>query len=81
MERALRFLKSTSVSCGALGEEAGVTEEDKSGVAAGDAIGDAPLTGEWPGGVSSWADKIETAQINRSEAQKTESRAVIGRRL
>ena len=81
IERAFRFLKSTSVSCGALGEGAGVTEEDKSGVAAGDAIGDAPLTGEWPGGVSSWAGKIETAQINRSEAQKTESRAVIGRRL
>ena len=82
IERTFKFLKSTSVSCGALGEGVGVTEEESGGVVvAGDAADDAPLTGGRPGGVSSWAGKIETAQIEKSEALKTESRAVIGSRL
>ena len=54
IERAFRFLKSTSVSCGTLGEGAGVSEEESGGVVlAGDAAGDATLIGKRPGGVSS----------------------------
>ena len=62
IERALRFLKSTSVSCGAVGEGAGVTEEESGGIVlADDAAGEAPLIGGRSGGVSSCADRIEIA--------------------
>ena len=47
MERALRFLKSTSVNCGAPEDGAGVTEADNGGVVpAGDAAGGDPRVGE-----------------------------------
>ena len=46
MERAFKFLKSTSVSCGAVAEGAGVTEADKGGgVLTGDALAEGPLIG------------------------------------
>jgi hypothetical protein len=82
IERAFRFLKSTSVSCAALGEGAGVSEEESGGfVLAGDAAGDAPLIGKRPGGVSSCADKIEAAKIESSETPKTGSCEVMGSRV
>jgi len=62
IERAFRFLKSTSVSCGTVGEGAGVTEEESGGVVlADDAAGETLLIGGRPGGVSSCADRIEIA--------------------
>jgi hypothetical protein len=46
MERAFKLLKSTSVSCGAVAEGAGVTEADKGGgVLTGDALAEGPLIG------------------------------------
>ena len=53
--RALRFLKRTSVSCGALEEGAGVTEADNAGVVlTGDAAGGDPAGADAePGGDSS----------------------------
>ncbi len=64
MARAFKFLKSTSVSCGALGDGAGVTLEDNGGVvAAAEALGDAPPVGVALGGVSSCAGRRETAHI------------------
>jgi len=55
IERALRFLKSTSVSCDAPEDGAGVTEADNGGVVlAGDAAGGDPaLSGADAGGDSS----------------------------
>jgi len=55
IERALRFLKSTSVNWGAPADGAGVTDADKGGVVlAGDAAaGELPLTGADAGGDSS----------------------------
>ena len=77
IERAFKFLKSTSVSWGAAGEGVGVAEGDESAVAADDAIGDALVIGA---GVSC-AGKIEIAQVERSKAQKAEDRAIIRSRL
>jgi len=61
MERALRFLKSTSVNCGAPEDGAGVTEADNGGVvAAGDAAGGDPAAaGVEAGGDSSCATASE----------------------
>ena len=61
MERALRFLKSTSVNCGAPEDGARVTEADNDGVVpAGDAAGGDPAaTGAEAGGDSSCANEIE----------------------
>ncbi len=61
MERALRFLKSTSVNCGAPEDGAGVTEADNGGVVpAGDAVGGDPAAGgAEAGGDSSCANAIE----------------------
>jgi hypothetical protein len=55
IERAFKFLKSTSVNCGAPEEGAGVTEADNGGVVlAGDtAGGEPPLIGTDAGGDSS----------------------------
>ena len=55
MERAFRFLKRTSVNCGAPPEGAGVTEADNGGVVlAGDAAaGELALIGADAGGDSS----------------------------
>src|ERR1700726_258271 len=61
MARAFRFLKSTSVSCGAVDETvaAGVTEEESAGEApAGGTLGDS-AAGDLAGGVSSCASAIE----------------------
>ena len=64
MARAFKFLKSTSVSCGALGDGAGVTLEVNGGVvAAAEALGDTPPVGDPLGGVSSCAGRKETAHI------------------
>ena len=64
MARAFKFLKSTSVSCGAIGDGAGVTLEDNGGVVAVfDALGDPPPVGDMLGGVSSCAGRKETAHI------------------
>jgi len=61
IERALRFLKSTSVSCGAPVEGAGVTEADNGGVVlAGDAAaGELTAAGAEAGGDSSCANETE----------------------
>lgn len=70
MERAFKFLKRTSVSCGAPGAGVGVTLEDKGGVVfTGEALGDAPPTGDTLGGVSSWASRVDTAQIETNNMQ------------
>jgi len=55
IERALRFLKSTSVNCGALEDGAGVTEADNGGVVlTGEAAGAEPAAaGADAGGDSS----------------------------
>src|SRR5258708_16030761 len=71
IERAFRFLKSTSVSCSTVAEGAGVTEEESGGVVlADDAAGEALLIGGGPGGVFSCAGKIKTAKIGRNETPK-----------
>jgi hypothetical protein len=70
MERAFTFLKRTSVSCGAPGAGAGVTLEDKGGVVlAGEALGDAPPTGEALGGVSSCASDHRLSENNTKRKQ------------
>jgi hypothetical protein len=77
MARAFTFLKSTSVSCGGLGDGAGVTLEDNGGVvAAADALGDAPPVGVTLGGVSSCAVRKETAHIE-SNGMQNEARAIM----
>jgi len=61
IERALRFLKSTSVPCGAPVDGAGVTEADNGGVVlAGDAAaGEPAAAGADAGGDSSCANETE----------------------
>jgi len=78
IERALRFLKSTSVNCGApeVGAGvAGVTDADNGGVVlSGEAAGrDPPAAGEDAGGDSSCANEIEAS--NRPDT--TASRVLI----
>ena len=77
IERAFKFLKSTSVSWGSVGDGVGVADENKDAVA----VGDATVVGRRPGCVSSCAGKIEIDQIETNEAQKIPNRVVIGRRL
>jgi len=74
IERAFKFLKSTSVSCGGVGEGVGVADKDKSAVA----VGDATVVGGRPGCVCSCAGKIETDQIEISKAHEIPDRLVIG---
>ena len=75
MERALRFLKSTSVNWGAPDDGAGVTDADKAGdVLAGDAAADAAAAGDEAGGDSSWAREI----VLIKKAEITTVRVVIG---
>ena len=81
IERAFRFLKSTSVSCGGVGEEVGVADDDKKAVAVGESVGDVPAVGSRPGGVSSCPGKLEISQIQASKAQKETDRLVIGSRI
>ena len=61
IERALRFLKSTSVSCGAPEDGAGVTEADNGGVvlAGAAAAGGLAAAGADAGGDSSCASETE----------------------
>ena len=75
IERAFRFLKSTSVNCGAPEVGAGVTEADNAGlVLSGNAAGRTPAAaGEEPGGDSSWAKEIEVS----SRLDTTASRVLI----
>ena len=70
IERAFRFLKRTSVSWDGVGDTVGVGDEDKDTVA----VGDATVTGKCPGCVSSCADKLGTAQIEKSKTHKYENR-------
>jgi hypothetical protein len=81
IERAFRFLKSTSVSGGGVGEGVGVAGDDKGAVTTGDIDGDASEIGRPPKGVDSSADRIAIAKIEASKAQKMEDRTVIGSRL
>ena len=69
IERALRFLKSTSVPCGAPVEGAGVTEADNGGVVlAGDAAaGEPAAAAAEAGGDSSCANESE--QINKPKIE------------
>ena len=54
-------------------------EADNGGVVlTAGALGEAPPTGAAFRGVSSWAGKCEVRQIESSQAERTESRAVIG---
>ncbi len=61
IDRAFKFLKSTSVNCGAPAEGAGVTEADNGGVVlAGDAAaGEPAAAGADAGGDSSCASETE----------------------
>ena len=86
MERAFRFLKSTSVSCAGVGEGLAVTEADAlTGGTLGEAgegavaIGDGPVVGRRPGCVSSCAGNVGVAQIEKSKANQHKSRLVMRR--
>ena len=75
IERAFKFLKSTSVSCGAVGEGVGVAEDDRVVV---EAAGGTAVSGGRVVCGSSCAGKIGTDQIEMSETQKNPNRVVIG---
>ena len=77
IERAFKFLKSTSVSCGGVDEGVGVAEEDKAAAAA-EAVGETTVSGGRVFCGSSCAVKIDTDQIQINEAQKTPNRIIIG---
>jgi hypothetical protein len=82
IERAFRFLKSTSVSWGGVGEGVGVIEEDKSASGEDEAVGDGPVIRVLPDGVRSCAVKIEIDETQAINAQKKPDRVtVIGCRL
>src|SRR4051794_13157144 len=78
IERAFKFLKSTSVSCGAVGEGVGVAEDDRVVAGAVEAVGETAVSGERVVCGSSCAGKIGTDQIEMSETQKNPNRVVIG---
>ena len=79
MARAFKFLKRTSLSCGAPGEGTGVTEADNGGVVlTGDALAEAPLTGPAGGGVSSWAFRIDALQIEMDETTRRSRVVMVG---
>src|SRR5438105_14255718 len=79
IERALRFLKSTSVPCGAQVDGAGVTEADNGGVVlAGDAAaGEPAAAGAEADGDSSCANETERLT---NEAKIRATRVLIGLR-
>ena len=77
IERAFKFLKSTSVSCGGVDEGVGVAEEDKAAAAA-EAVGETAVSGGRVFCGSSCAVKIDTDQIQMNDAQKTPNRIIIG---
>src|SRR5436190_14585343 len=76
IERAFKFLKSTSVSCGGVDEGVGVAEEDKT-AAEGEAAGETVVSGGRVVCGSSCASKTDTDQIQTSEAQKIPNRVLI----
>ena len=80
IERAFRFLKKTSVSCGGVGEGVGVAEGDKSALGEDEGVGDA-ATGVLPDGVWPCAIKTEVDKNQANSAQKKPDRVVIGCRL
>jgi len=78
IDRALRFLKSTSVSCGAPADGAGVAEADSGGVVlVGDAAGEPAAAGGEAGGDSSCANETERLT---NEAKIRAIRVLIGLR-
>lgn len=82
MERAFKFLKRTSLSCGAVAVGTGVAAEDNGGVVVtGDAVGAAPTIGAALGGDSSCAEVTHAAEIETNATHKSESRAVISERV
>jgi hypothetical protein len=82
IERAFRFLKSTSLSWGAVGDGVGVIEEDKRAFVEDEAVGDVPAIGVLLDGACSCAVKIEIDEIQANNAQKKPDRiVVIGCRL
>ena len=75
IDRAFRFLKRTSVNCGAPELGAGVIEADNGGVVpTGEAARDAPAAAGDAGGDSSWAKEIEQTRKALTKA----SRLLIG---
>ena len=78
IERAFKFLKSTSVSCGGVDEGVGVAEEDRAPAGAAEAEGEIAVSGGRAACGSSCAVKIDTDQIQTSEAQKNPDRVIIG---
>ena len=78
IERAFKFLKNTSVTCGGVGEGVGVAEEDKVAAGAAEAVGETAVSGGRVVCGSSCAGKIDTDQIQMSEAQKNPNRVIIG---
>ncbi|MBO0695283.1 MAG: hypothetical protein J2P56_04180 [Verrucomicrobia bacterium] len=77
IDRAFRFLKSTSVSCGGVGEGVGVDGEDKSAFGVGEAVGDVLAIGVLFKGVFSCAAEIEINEIQANNAQKKPDRVVL----
>jgi hypothetical protein len=75
IERAFRFLKRTSVSCGGAGDKVGVGDEDEDEDTV--AVGDATVAGKRPGCVSSCAGRLGAAQIEKSKAHTYENRLVM----
>jgi hypothetical protein len=77
IERALRFLKRTSLNCAAPELVGGVTEADNAGVVlSGDAAGGEPAAAaDEAGGDSSWA---KTELTNKAKIKA--NRALINRR-
>ena len=74
IERAFKFLKSTSVSCGGVG----VAEDDKAASGTAETVGETAVSGRRVFCGSSCAVKIDTDQMQMSEAQKNLNRVVIG---
>ena len=77
IERAFRFLKSTSVSCGEVGKEVGVAAEDNVAAGATEAVGETTVSGARVVCGSSCAGKIDADQIQISEAQKNPNPIII----
>ncbi len=74
IERAFKFLKSTSVSCGGVG----VAEDDKATAGPAEVVGETTVSGGRVFCGSSCAVKIDADEIQMSEAQKTPNRVIIG---
>jgi len=77
IERAFKFLKSTSVSCGGVDEGVCVAEEDRAPAGAAEGDGEITISGGRAACGSSCAVKIDTEQIQTSEAQKNPNRVII----